>query len=144
MEAMLWMMSELFYDTAFAIALSSPKDLFHQQAVKYVQKLKAEKTKLVITRAVMLEIGNALAKPPYRLATIRLLEALERDPNVSIVPLTEQLYFQAIELYRNRADKAWGLIDCIFFVVMRERGITAALTTDMHFQQAGFQVLLRE
>lgn len=88
--------------------------------------------------------GNALSKLQYRHASVQLLDALEADPNVGIVPLTETLFSQAMNLYRNRMDKEWGLVDCISFVVMEERGITAALTTDLHFQQAGFQVLLRE
>jgi hypothetical protein len=45
-------------------------------------------------------------------------------------------------LFRQRADKAWGLTDCISFVVMREREIPEALTADEHFEQAGFVALL--
>jgi len=45
-------------------------------------------------------------------------------------------------LYRNYSDKEWGLTDCISFVVMKEQGIKEALTTDKHFAQAGFRVLL--
>ena len=37
-----------------------------------------------------------------------------------------------------------GLIDCISFVVMSERGVVKALTADEHFQQGGFRALLRE
>lgn len=33
---------EIFVDTAYAIAFSSPKDLFHPQAVPFAQKLKAD------------------------------------------------------------------------------------------------------
>jgi hypothetical protein len=46
-------------------------------------------------------------------------------------------------LYRQRADKDWSLTDCISFVVMRQRGLTEALTGDHHFEQAGFVALLR-
>ena len=49
-----------------------------------------------------------------------------------------------MQLYRERPDKEWGLTDCISFVVMQERGISAALTADEHFQQAGFRALMRE
>jgi len=37
---------------------------------------------------------------------------------------------------------ASSLADCTSFVVMREMEIHAALTTDQHFSQAGFEVLL--
>ncbi|MFM5956954.1 MAG: PIN domain-containing protein, partial [Dolichospermum sp.] len=43
----------------------------------------------------------------------------------------------------QREDKEWGLVDCISFIVMQDRGITDALTADTHFQQAGFRALLR-
>jgi predicted nucleic acid-binding protein len=32
----------------------------------------------------------------------------------------------------------------VSFVVMQERGLSEALTSDQHFQQAGFVALLRE
>ena len=44
-------------------------------------------------------------------------------------------------LYKQMDDKQWGLVDCISFVIMRERGVTEALTSDHHFVQAGFRVL---
>ena len=68
----------------------------------------------------------------------------ETDSKVEIVSLSEQLYTQAFQLYCQRLDKEWGLVDCISFILMQERGITEALTADEHFQQAGFRVLLRE
>jgi hypothetical protein len=46
-------------------------------------------------------------------------------------------------LYGRRLDKEWSLADCIAFVVMKDEGITDALTTDRHFEQAGFKVLLK-
>jgi hypothetical protein len=36
------------------------------------------------------------------------------------------------------------LTDCISFLVMQDRVMTEALTTDQHFQQAGFRALLLE
>ncbi len=136
--------SEVFLDTAYAIALSSPGDRFHRRASRVAGQLRAARTRLVTTRAVMLEIGNALARQRYRRAAVRLLLALEADPQVEIVPLSEPLYKRALQYYRERSDKEWGLTDCISFVVMHERGMTAALTTDEHYRQAGFQALLQE
>jgi len=48
-----------------------------------------------------------------------------------------------VELYAERPDKGWSLTDCISFVVMRQQGITQALTGDHHFEQAGFTALLK-
>lgn len=138
------MRANAFLDTSYAIALASSRDQFHEQAVQLADQLEAAATQLVTTRAVLLEIGNALSKQRYRHAAIALLDALETDPAVEIVPLTEQLYMRAVDLYRQRDDKEWGLVDCVSFIVMRDREIYDALTTDDHFRQAGFNVLLQE
>ena len=137
------MRAEVFLDTAYAIALSSPNDLFHQRAVQLADELKSAGTRLVTTRAILLEIGNALSKQRYRRAAVMLLDSLETDPRVEIIPLSEQLYARASQLFRQRPDKEWALTDCASFIVMEDRGINEALTTDEHFQQAGFQALMR-
>jgi predicted nucleic acid-binding protein len=136
--------TEVFLDTAYAIALSSSRDEHHQKALLLADKLEADGTKLITTRAIILEIGNALSKQDYRQAAVTLMESLEEDPNVEIVPLTEELYKEAFEMYAKRMDKEWGITDCISFIVMSERGIQEALTTDRDFNQAGFEALLRE
>lgn len=135
---------EIFLDAAYAIALSISNDQYHEQAMALRGQLKVAPTRMVTTRAVLLEIGNALAKHRYRVAAIQLLESLEGDPNVEIVPLSQDLYERAFQLYRDRVDKEWGITDCVSFVVMQDRGLTTALTTDTHYEQAGFRALLRE
>jgi len=82
---------------------------------------------LLTTRAILLEIGNAL------------LNSIERDEYVEIIPISESLYKKGFDLFRRRRDKEWGITDCISFVVMKERGLDEALTTDHHFIQAGLR-----
>ncbi|HWO02441.1 MAG TPA: PIN domain-containing protein [Blastocatellia bacterium] len=119
-------LKEVFLDTSFAIALSSPKDAHHEQAEQISKRLEANGTRLVTTRPVILEIGNALAKQAFRQAAVELIDSLEQDPTAEIVPISEQLYERAFDLYRERRDKEWGLTYCISFVVMSEIGLTAA------------------
>ena len=136
--------SKVFLDTAYAIALSVESDEHHERAEELAEKLESEQTRLVTTQAILLEIGNALSKKRYRKAAVELLNALEQDPQVEIVQLSEEFFGQALELFRNRPDKEWGLVDCVSFIVMQERGLTEALTTDVHYEQAGFRALLRD
>ncbi len=138
------MTNKVFLDTSYAIALSVESDSNHQRALEIAQSLEASQTKLITTRAILLEIGNSLAKQRYRHSAGRLLRALEHDPTVEIAGLSDELYHKAFELFQNRPDKAWGLIDCVSFVVMTEKGLTDALTTDVHFEQAGYTRLLGE
>jgi hypothetical protein len=137
------MEAEVFLDTAYAIALAAVSDQYHALAVALADELEAQRTRLVTTQAVLLEIGNALSAQRYRAAAVQLLLSLESDPGVTIVPLTPQLYSVAFHLYQNRPDKEWGLVDCVSFVVMSERGLREALTPDRHFEQAGFIALLK-
>lgn len=138
------MRSEIFLDAAYAIALSVPKDMYHSKAVSLAEELESSKIRLITSHAVMLEIGNALSKKKYRYAGVQLLKAIEDDPNITIVSISESLYSESFRLYSERADKEWGLTDCISFIIMRNRKITEALTTDEHFRQAGFRALLLE
>ncbi len=102
-----------------------------------------DQTRVVTTRAVFLDICNALGKKRFRGDALKLLMVMERDPNVKIVPLSEELYVRAFHLFSARPDKEWGLIDCVSFTVMQDRKISAAFTADEHFDQAGFRALLR-
>lgn len=137
-------MSEVFLDTAYVIALAAPRDHFHDRAVQIAEQLEAASTRLVTTQAVLLEIGNALARLQHRRIAVELLRTLTADPNVEIIPISDTLYERAFRLYGDRPDKEWGLTDCLSFVVMQERGITEALTTDHHFQQTGFHIWLAD
>ncbi|HJP90570.1 MAG TPA: PIN domain-containing protein [Pyrinomonadaceae bacterium] len=135
-------MNKVFLDTSYAVALSSRTDENHQRAIELAQELQVSGTYLITTRAILLEIGNTLARARHREAAVKLLIALEKDAKVEIVPASDQLYRRALDVYRDRADKEWGLIDCMSFVVMNDEGVTEALTADNHFRQAGFRVLL--
>lgn len=135
-------MAEWFLDTSYAIALASRSDQNHARALALADRIEAGHVPLVTTRAVLLEIGNSLAKQRFRRAGVAMLGALENDASIEILPLSEDLYARAAELYLQHEDKEWGLTDCVSFVVMRERKLSEALTTDHHFKQAGFRPLL--
>lgn len=59
------------------------------------------------------------------------------------VPLSTELLDAGLALMGKRTDKDWSLTDCISFVVMERNGLHEALTGDHHFEQAGFNALLK-
>ena len=73
----------------------------------------------------------------------RLLEGIRHDPSVEIVAIDPDLVGEAWHLWKARPDKDWGLVDCASFVVMQRRSLVEALTSDHHFEQAGFVRLLK-
>jgi predicted nucleic acid-binding protein len=78
-----------------------------------------------------------------RFAFVSLEARMRADPRFTTIPANPQLYDQGLDLYRSRPDKDWSLTDCISFTVMRQRGISEALTGDHHFEQAGFVAILK-
>jgi uncharacterized protein len=69
---------------------------------------------------------------------------LKTSPYVEIIHIDASLDAEAWQLLSQRQDKDWSLVDCSSFAVMRQRRILEALTTDHHFEQAGFVCLLKD
>lgn len=134
------MSEQIFVDTLFVVALINRRDQYHAQASALAEKFDGQP--LLITNAVLLEIGNALARGFKREAT-DIIEYFLTSDEVEVIHTTPALFEEAFALYRSYIDKEWGLIDCISFVAMRRADVTRALTFDRHFAQAGFQVLMR-
>ena len=134
-------MTLLFADTFYYVALLNRRDAAHERAVAMAQRVRVPK---ITTAWVMTEVADALAAPAQRGLFVDLLESLTADPTVTFVPATQDLFDRGVNLYARRPDKAWSLTDCISFAVMREHGLTEALTGDHHFEQAGFKALLAD
>jgi predicted nucleic acid-binding protein len=122
------------------VALFSPADRFHAEAVRLAQILKHRP---VVTEFVLLEFGNIASSGKGRQFFVDLLRRLKGDPKTILIPASPALFAQGCELFASRPDKNWSLTDCTSFVVMKEHGLTDALTTDRHFAQAGFNALLK-
>ena len=134
-------MKGVFADTAYYLALVTPGDGYHSAAVGRSLGLTG---RVVVTEFVLLEVGNTLSGSRRRSAFPDLVRELQADPNTEVIPLSQALFEKGVELYAARPDKDWSVTDCISFVVMRQRGLTEALTADRHFEQAGFKALLRK
>jgi len=136
--------NEWFLDSSYAIALAASSDQLHDRAIRLADELEKQPRQLITTRAVLFEIGNALSKQRYREAASNLLASIESDPTIKIIEITRDIYRTALALFISRPDKDWSLTDCMSFEIMRDLRLTEALTADIHFEQAGFRVLLRE
>jgi predicted nucleic acid-binding protein len=133
-----------FLDTAFAYALLNTRDRWHARAVAWEQFLVGTPRRLLTTEFVLIEIADGLAALRFRSQAARILEVLQTSSLVEIVPAMSSLVAAGLALFQDRPDKDWGLTDCISFVVMEQRGLADALTSDQHFVQAGFRALLLE
>jgi predicted nucleic acid-binding protein len=135
-------MEHVFVDTAAWIALLNTSDRLHGQAQRVMSELQQQRIHLVTTEFVLLEVADSLAAPPVRAKTITFIDGLRQLPILRTVPAQQRLLADAWTLYGQRADKGWGWTDCTSFVVMAQEQIVRAFTSDHHFEQAGFTVLM--
>ena len=136
-------MRTLFADSGYWVALLSPRDQHHAAATSVAAGL--EEASIVTTQMALTEAFNAMARAGEggRRHIAELLEDLENDPDVEIVPQTDAQFRAAVERYAARRDQPWSLTDCASFLVMEDMSLSEALAYDHDFEQAGFVALLR-
>jgi uncharacterized protein len=132
----------VFLDTSFVIALATKDDPHHQRAKALDNELLADGALLTFHWGVLIEIADGFARIGRRQSGLHLLAKFTSETGYEIVPISDSLLQDGLNLYGSRPDKEWGLTDCISFVTMTKLGITDALTADLHFRQAGFNALL--
>lgn len=133
-------MKPVFADTFFFFAILNRADPSHLRAATYSRN---GRVLCVTTDWIITEIADGLSKTGDRERFMDLYHQIQLSPAIRVVPASRALFEEAIKLYACRPDKDWPLTDCISFVVMRDEGITQALTGDHHFEQAGFNAMLQ-
>ena len=133
----------VYLDTIGIIALLHRGDPHHRLALRWFAAIQRRRRPARTTTGVLSEVGDGFATRVWREAEPFLTHVC-RDPMVTVVTVDCRLVDRALDLKRARADKNWGLTDCISFVVMTDRGCREALSADRDFSQAGFRALLLE
>ena len=135
-------MKSIFVDTSALIALGNKRDTFHLSAVKIRDELKQQQIHFVTTSAILLEFGNAFSPISLKSTAITLIEAIKISQKWTYITIDELIFNQAFALYKQVQDKEWGLVDCTSIIIARQMKISQIFSTDHHFEQAGFSILL--
>jgi predicted nucleic acid-binding protein len=99
----------------------------------------------VTTNYVLAALASLLISPlrvPHWLRQ-EISDAIRSAEWIDLVHVDEDLDRRSWKFMARHEDKEFSLVDCSSFVLMRERGLSAALTTDRHFEQAGLTRLLK-
>lgn len=138
-------MSKVFGDTSGWASLFVASESYHPQARSWFAQSRQRGEEIVTTNYVIAELV-ALLNSPLRVPRPRLfqyVDAIARAPYATIVYVDAEIDTAAWQLLKGRVDKNWSLVDATSFVVMQQLGIREALTSDRHFEQAGFVRLLK-
>jgi len=129
----------MLLDTSGLLCLYDRKDNRHAEAVRLYRTAQNRLT----SSYVIAELGAlSYARGLQRAGSLTFVRDLLANPSIELIWVDEALNSRALDLLEARLDKSYSLCDAVSFVVMRERGLTEALTTDHHFEQEGFVRLL--
>ena len=128
----------MLLDTPGLLCLHHRAEPFHEQARDLYQ---AAPTHVTSNYVLAEYVALATARRFPRQLTLAFVTDLLKS-NIEVVWVDETLNDGAMTLLLERQDKSYSLCDGVSFVLMRQYGITEALTTDRHFEQEGFRRLL--
>ena len=138
------MKKPVFVDTAAWLALINKSDALHEKAKRIRNKLVRERGQFLLTDYIVVEIANALSRVPFRQTAVQIISLIQSSANTMVVRIDKEIFAEAWRLYSERLDKEWSFTDCTSFIVMGQMGLTDAFTSDHHFEQAGFNILMKD
>ena len=136
------MAREVFVDSSGLYALADRRDPSHSSAERCVGRLLRSGVGLVLTDYIIDEACTLAKARAGGYGALRLLDILDHSTAFRLIWIAEERFASAKSFFRKHADHGYSFTDCASFVVMHERRIRDALTTDGHFQEAGSRPLL--
>lgn len=130
----------MLLDTSGLLSFLHKAEVNHREAVRLMAGAPIRLTHGYVL-AELVALGRARKFPPA--PVLDFLEDLPVGIGIEVVFVGDDLHARAVDLLRRRSDKTWSLCDAVSFVLMTDRKLAEALTTDHHFEQAGFIRLLR-
>ena len=130
----------MFLDTSGLYSFFNARDARHSDAVGLFRGAGRRVTHSYVL-AELVALANA--RSLNRAATLSFVEEITDNPHVQTHWVDESRHRAAFALLKAQPDKAYSLCDAASFLLMRELGLSEALTTDHHFEQAGFTRLLK-
>lgn len=132
-------MNKIFVDSGAWYAYMDQNDSDHAHVLTFLKDFTGE---LITSNYVFDEtITLAQSHLGHNKAT-QIGRIIREARDISIVwvtPADEELAWQ---LFLKRRDKTYSLTDCTSFVLMRRLKIGHCLSTDEHFRQEGFSVVI--
>lgn len=137
-------MKRIFVDTSGWANLAYTSEPHYKLATE-IYLSAGGRQRLVTTNYVIAELVPLLTSvlKVSRPRIIDFINGIKSSQNVEFIHIDEAEDSKAWELLESRIDKTWSLVDSSSFVTMKTLAITDALTTDHHFEQAGFVRLLK-
>jgi len=137
-------MNLIFVDTSALIALGNQRDSFHSQAIRIDRDIRKTRKHYVTTSAILLELGNSFSQQHLRATAAHIITSIQESKRWTLVHMDKEFFAEGVTLFNRMTDKEWGLVDCTSIIIAKKMGIAEVFSTDHHFEQAGFSILLHD
>ena len=136
-------MRRVFADTLYWIATVKSSDPYEPGARKARQGIGP--CVIVTTDEVLGEFVTAFSKggSKMRARAVQTVRDILDSPSVKVIVQSRESFWHALERFSKRPDKDYSLTDCSSMNAMDTEGIRDVLTYDHHFEQEGYNVLIR-
>jgi uncharacterized protein len=119
----------MLLDTSGLLCLHNRAEPFHAHARTFYGAAHIRLTHSDVL-AEFIALANARRLP--RVAALTFVIDRVANPDIETVWVDEALHREALALFIARQDKTYSLCDAVSFVLVRQRHLTEALTTDRH------------
>lgn len=129
----------MFLDTSGLFCVVHRDEPEHQEAASL---FRAARMRLTHNYVLAEFVALCQTRRLDRVTSLAFAREMVENPTVEVVWVSQDIHRAALRYLQSRLDKSYSLCDAVSFVLMQERGLIDALTTDHHFEQAGFRRLL--
>ena len=135
---------KFFTDSSGWIALFDPDDKHYVLVHNRMREISEHGHRLVTTDYILDEtITHLVATINHNKAESFAVWVLAQK-RIQIVHVDEELWDEALALFRRYDDKEFSFTDCTSFAVMQRLKINDAFSFDHHFKQMSFRLWPRE
>ena len=122
----------IFLDTSAAYAIADAADPNHRQASSRLQATLGRRESVLTHNYVVLESATLIQSRLGLAAASMFLRGVQL---LHVHWVTQVELRRAVDMLEGRGRRDLSLVDCVSFVVMRERGVTTALAYDADFER---------
>ena len=131
-------MNRVFVDTSALVALFDRKDRNHPQAKAVLEKIRAERKRMLITDYIFDECITTVLSAVGHQAAVMVGGFILSSKIVEITWLDESVKLKAWDFFKLHADKRFSFTDCTSFILMKQLRVDKYFSFDSDFRQAGF------
>lgn len=133
----------VFIDTSAWIALFLFSDQNHLEAVEIFEKIEGEYAAIFTSNYVFDETVTFMMRRAGQKAAVEVGDAILGSQLVKVEFVSFDQFYASWDSFKKYDDKEFSFTDVTSFQIMHELNIRRAFSFDRHFEQAGFERIVK-